>query len=114
MISPFNLCSLPPWAIASRHFNRHPQPPEIALVVEIAASSLEQDRMKARLYARAEIPVFWIVNLREARVEAYEEPSGSAPEPTYRRESNYGRGDIVPVKFGGKALAGIPVVELLP
>lgn len=27
--SPFNLCSLPPWAIASRHFNAHPQPLEI-------------------------------------------------------------------------------------
>jgi NAD+---dinitrogen-reductase ADP-D-ribosyltransferase len=27
--TPFNLCSLPPWAIASRHFNRHPQPLEI-------------------------------------------------------------------------------------
>ncbi len=24
-----NLCSLPPWAIASRHFNRHPHPLEI-------------------------------------------------------------------------------------
>jgi NAD+--dinitrogen-reductase ADP-D-ribosyltransferase len=24
-----NLCTLPPWAIASRHFNRHPQPLEI-------------------------------------------------------------------------------------
>ncbi|MFO7982619.1 MAG: NAD(+)--dinitrogen-reductase ADP-D-ribosyltransferase, partial [Desulfuromonadales bacterium] len=27
--SPFNLCTLPPWAIASRHFNRNPQPLEI-------------------------------------------------------------------------------------
>jgi NAD+---dinitrogen-reductase ADP-D-ribosyltransferase len=27
--TPFNLCALPPWAIASRHFNRHPQPLEI-------------------------------------------------------------------------------------
>jgi NAD+---dinitrogen-reductase ADP-D-ribosyltransferase len=25
----FNLCNLPPWAIASRHFNEHPQPLEI-------------------------------------------------------------------------------------
>jgi NAD+---dinitrogen-reductase ADP-D-ribosyltransferase len=24
-----NLCNLPPWAIASRHYNRHPQPLEI-------------------------------------------------------------------------------------
>ena len=29
MISPFNLCNLPPWAIASRNFNRHPQALEI-------------------------------------------------------------------------------------
>ena len=29
MISPFNLCNLPPWAIASRQFNRHPQTLEI-------------------------------------------------------------------------------------
>jgi len=27
--TPFNLCNLPPWAIASRQFNRHPQPLEI-------------------------------------------------------------------------------------
>lgn len=27
--SPFNLCNLPPWVIASRHFNDHPQPLEI-------------------------------------------------------------------------------------
>jgi NAD+--dinitrogen-reductase ADP-D-ribosyltransferase len=29
LASPFNLCNLPPWAIASRNFNRHPQPLEI-------------------------------------------------------------------------------------
>ena len=27
--TPFNLCNLPPWAIASRRFNSHPQPLEI-------------------------------------------------------------------------------------
>lgn len=27
--SPFNRCNLPPWAIASRHFNRNPKPIEI-------------------------------------------------------------------------------------
>jgi NAD+--dinitrogen-reductase ADP-D-ribosyltransferase len=27
--SPFNHCNLPPWVIASRHFNEHPQPLEI-------------------------------------------------------------------------------------
>lgn len=29
MSSGFNLCNLPPWVIASRHFNEHPQPLEV-------------------------------------------------------------------------------------
>lgn len=29
LASPFNLCNLPPWAIASRNCNRHPQSQEI-------------------------------------------------------------------------------------
>ncbi len=28
-ITPLNRCNLPPWAIASRHYNRHPKPLEI-------------------------------------------------------------------------------------
>jgi NAD+--dinitrogen-reductase ADP-D-ribosyltransferase len=28
-LASLNLCNLPPWAIASRHYNRHPQPLEI-------------------------------------------------------------------------------------
>ena len=27
--TPFNLCTLPPWAIASHRFNAHPQPLEL-------------------------------------------------------------------------------------
>jgi Uma2 family endonuclease len=45
------------------HARRHPAPHEIVLVIEVAASSLTVDRAKARLYARAGIPAYWIVNL---------------------------------------------------
>ena len=45
---------------------RHPRPSEIKLVVELADSSLAEDRtIKASLYAAAGIPEYWIVNLVE-------------------------------------------------
>src|SRR4051794_32544531 len=44
--------------------SRHPGPSEIALVVEVADTSLTRDRVdKQRLYARAQIAAYWIVNL---------------------------------------------------
>ena len=47
-------------------------PREALLVVEVADSSLAQDRItKAALYARAGVPEYWIVNLREDCVEIY-------------------------------------------
>jgi NAD+--dinitrogen-reductase ADP-D-ribosyltransferase len=43
--SPFNLCNLPPWAIASRHYQQHPQPLEIQGVR--AANRLLFQRLEA-------------------------------------------------------------------
>jgi Uma2 family endonuclease len=46
------------------------------LVVEVADSSLPQDRLtKASLYARAEIGEYWVVNLVADRVEIYRDPT---------------------------------------
>lgn len=46
------------------------------LVVEVSgSSSLRRDRVvKARIYARAEIPEYWIVNLDERLVEVHRDP----------------------------------------
>jgi Uma2 family endonuclease len=42
------------------------------LVIEVAESSLRKDRLlKANLYARAEIPEYWIVNLRDRAIEVH-------------------------------------------
>src|SRR4029077_12696675 len=42
------------------------------LLVEVAESSLRKDRVvKASLYARAGIPEYWIVNLRERVIEVH-------------------------------------------
>src|SRR6266849_885039 len=45
---------------------RHPGPQDIGLIIEIAESSLLQDRHdKARIYARAGISEYWVINLMD-------------------------------------------------
>lgn len=54
---------------------RFPTAAETRLVVEIADSTLEKDReVKAPDYATANIPEYWILNLRDLRLETYREP----------------------------------------
>ncbi len=50
----------------------HPKP---LLTIEVSDASLGYDRItKARLYARRELPDYWIVNLRERVVEIHRTP----------------------------------------
>ncbi len=50
-------------------------PRSAALVVEISDTTLQYDRTyKMSLYARAEIPEYWIVNLKERVLEVYRHP----------------------------------------
>jgi len=55
---------------------RHPQPPEVILIVEVSDSPLKYDRdVKLALYAKAEIPEVWIVNLPNDIIEVHQKPS---------------------------------------
>ena len=51
----------------------HPQHAE--LVIEVAVSSLEVDRVKALIYAEAGVPEYWIVCPEERQVEIHREPT---------------------------------------
>jgi Uma2 family endonuclease len=53
----------------------HSHPTKALLVVEVAESSLPQDRLtKTRIYSHAGIPEYWIVNLRDHVVEWFCDP----------------------------------------
>src|SRR5439155_3690378 len=59
---------------------RHPCPADVALVVDVADTTLERDRsIKLRSYAGAGIGVYWIVNLLDRTLELYTKPSPAAP-----------------------------------
>src|SRR5215831_9339935 len=54
------------------------------LVVEVAHASLRADRtLKARLYARAGVGDYWIVNLVDRVLEVHRSPTGPRPRPVY-------------------------------
>ena len=59
---------------------RHPSGADVLLVIEVADSSIAIDREKAAIYARAGIPAYWIINLPEMRVEAYDRVNPIAGE----------------------------------
>jgi hypothetical protein len=64
---------------------RHPAASDLALVVEVADTSLQQDRtIKHRIYARAKVPIYWIVNLIHDVVEVHTEPTSSPNRTTSR------------------------------
>jgi len=55
--------------------DHHPTPSEIALVVEVADSSLDFELgRKQELYRDAGVPEYWVVNLRDRCVEVFRGP----------------------------------------
>jgi Uma2 family endonuclease len=84
---------------------------DVALLVEVSESSLIQDQgRKLLIYARSKIPVYWIVNLVDRRIEVYTRPTKSG----YRSRKDYLPGQQVPVTIGGQRLRPIAVDEILP
>ena len=56
----------------------HPQPKGVALIGEVADSSLAYDRgIKKRIFALAAIPVYWIVNFEDRCVDVYTDRPGA-------------------------------------
>lgn len=84
--------------------------PDAALLgVEIADTSLHYDRTdKQSLYAKAGIPEYWIVNLREKQLEVYRAP---APDPTARFGYAYHQQQILTPRERVQLVA-IPEVSL--
>jgi Uma2 family endonuclease len=89
------------------HLGAHPR--AAVLVVEVAESSLAYDRTtKARLYARAGVPEYWIVNLRDRVVEVHREPSAGG---YHRVDATSVDGEISPL---GAPQACLLAAVLLP
>jgi Uma2 family endonuclease len=93
------------------YMRRHPGAADFGVVIEVSNSSLETDRTdKLRIYARAGLPVYWIINVVNGQVEAFEQPSGA----DYASNKVYRRGDSVALALDGVVVGNIPAADLLP
>ena len=71
---------------------RHPNDPDVLVVIEVAVSSTRKDRtVKAPIYATAQIPEYWIVLPEQSAIEVYRDPRGGR----YTEMSTYRPGDAV-------------------
>jgi Uma2 family endonuclease len=97
------------------YVDRHASAQDVAFVVEVASSTLERDRrLKRRIYARAGIPVYWLINLVESCVEVYTAPLSESVEADYQQLQLCHLSDSVSVIIEGKEIAQFTVRELLP
>ncbi len=89
-------------------------PATAALVVEVAQASLRLDRrVKARIYARAGIADYWIVNLVDRVLEVHRDPVSVGRRKSRYRDVSVIAADerIVPL---ATPFASIAVADLLP
>jgi Uma2 family endonuclease len=73
-----------------RVYRDHPIPEDVLLLVEVADSSVKEDRgRKLSLYALHGVKEYWIINLVTKRIEVYTDPVGE----DYLSKRSYGLTD---------------------
>jgi len=93
---------------------KHPGPADTALLVEVSATSLTRDRVgKARIYARAGVPVYWVVNVDDKVIEVYTRPSGPGDAPAFAARDEYPVGTSVPVVLDGVTVGTVAVADVM-
>lgn len=97
---------------ADDYQDRHPGGGDIELVIEVADTSLTRDRRKAGIYAEIGVPVYWIINLRDGCVEAYEQPDESTRR--YQSQRTISRQESVKFALVGQAEIELPASQFIP
>lgn len=96
-------------------YEKQPTSADVPLVVEVADATLWHDQnWKRRLYARAGVAVYWIVNLPNRQIELYRRPDPTSQIPSYHQQTTYTEVDEIPVEVDGEIIGRLLVGELLP
>jgi Uma2 family endonuclease len=92
---------------------RDPEPGDLAMVVEVAASRVTDDRQMASVFGSAGIPVYWIVDLRARQVEVHTllKRRGTS---AYGKPRVFKPGQSIPVLIESKEVGRIAVADIMP
>jgi Uma2 family endonuclease len=95
------------------YHKRHPVPGDIAMIIEVSEGTLARDKgWKAHIYAKASIPWYWVVDVKQRRVEVFSDPSGPSDEPSYRVHESLGLKGSAAVVIAGQQCGRIEVKKL--
>lgn len=90
---------------------RHPSSKDLAIVIEIADSSLPLDQgLKTSIYAADGVPEYWIVNLVDRKIEVFREPQ--SPAGVYSQRATFGPGQDIPLVLDGRECGHVNVAQL--
>jgi Uma2 family endonuclease len=85
----------------------------VSSAVEVADSSLERDRTtKLRIYASAGIPQYCLIDLRDRRIELYEDPDRE--RGVYRERRELAGSDTLGLLLPGGDRLEVAGSDLLP
>jgi len=91
----------------------HPRPGDVLLIVEVADTSVEDDRaIKLPRYAAVGIPEVWLVNIPERIIEVYRMPTGVKEVARYKVRVEYYEGETL--NPGTLPNVKIGVADVLP
>ncbi|MEN9221073.1 MAG: Uma2 family endonuclease [Thermostichus sp. BF3_bins_97] len=82
--------------LGREYLQHHPYPENIYWLIEFADTSLKKDvDPKAKVYAAAGIPEYWIVNLKTMELLVFRDPM----DHTYQSQLTLTNGTIAPLAF---------------
>jgi Uma2 family endonuclease len=91
--------------------HRIPNAADVVLLIEVSLTTLERHRNEKRpAYATGGVPIYWIVNLVDRRIEVYTGPGPGS----YGSRADFTPGQAVPVVIDGQPLGEIAVDAVLP
>ncbi len=95
----------------NQYEDHHPGPADVGLLIEVAETTLDQDRGEKQLaYARGRVPTYWIVNLVDRQLEIYTRPTRTG----YRNRRVLAPNEHVSVMIGRREIGQIALAAILP
>ncbi|MEG4859461.1 Uma2 family endonuclease [Microcoleus sp. K1-B6] len=95
--------------------DRHPGSEDIALIIEVSDTTVHRDRtVKKRIYARAGIAIYGMVNLVEGLVEVYSQPPVEVDPSDDSQRLDFGRSAVIPIIIEGIEIGALAQIFLLP
>ncbi|MCG8390641.1 MAG: Uma2 family endonuclease [Cytophagales bacterium] len=80
----------------------HPTANDVLVIIEVSDTTYQYDReIKSPLYASAEIPEFWLVNVEKKEVEVYTSPAKGA----YKKMEIFYPEDTLSLRFCNRSVA---------